>query len=321
MTDPSSVRITQLMRENAALAALDLPAAFLRHNDEPQWLAALPGKLDQLAQQWSLMLGPHFPGLSYNYVAPATRADGTACVLKVGRRWDGELLTEIEALRLWNGDGAARLLEAEPESGALLIERLQPGTDLAEVAARDDDEATHIAANLLRHLWRPAPPGHKLRTLRSWFGSFDRNREALLRGDRGFPAPLFERADALLAELTASTPVEAILHGDHHHYNILTSLRPGETTPQWRAIDPKGLAGDPTFDICQFLFNPFEFDESPTAINRRLDVFTSELGLNPTRTRQWCFLWAILQASWDFEDNDDAGVQENLARADLFLNA
>lgn len=295
---------------------LNLPEAFLRHNDDATWVAQLPALVERLAERWSLTLGPHFPGLSYNYVAPATRADGTACVFKVSRHID-ETRNEIEALRLWEGRGAARLLGAEPDMGGLLLERLEPGTMLVEVAERDDDEATRIAADLLRQLWRPAPAGHALRSLRSWFDGFDRNRAALRRGERGIPAALFKHADALLEELVASTPEDLILHGDHHHFNILRSVRPEDSERQWRVIDPKGLAGDAGFDICQFLFNPG--DEIPSVIARRVDIFTAELSLDRARTRQWCFEWAMLQACWDFEDGDDDGVTDNVARADLLL--
>lgn len=297
--------------------SVDLPANFVRHNDEdPAWLHGLSDLLDRLAARWSLTLGPHFPELSYNYVAPAMRADGTPCVLKVSRHI-GETRHEIAALRLWDGHGAVRLLAADPDVGALLLERLEPGTLLVEVAERDDDAATRVAADLLRRLWRPALGGHVLRPLRSWFAGFDRCREALRRGDRGFPAAVFERADALLGELVASAPADVILHGDHHHFNILKSVRPGDPAPQWRVIDPKGLAGDRCFDICQFLFNPG--DEVPSVVARRVDIFTAELGLDRPRAKQWCFLWAILQACWDFEDDDVEGWHTNLARADLLL--
>src|SRR5205807_437763 len=90
--------------------ALDLPARFVRLNEEdPAWLRALPGLIDGLAARWGLVLGPHFPEIAINYVAPATRADGSACVFKVSRHV-GETRNEIAALQLWNGDGAARLL-------------------------------------------------------------------------------------------------------------------------------------------------------------------------------------------------------------------
>src|SRR5439155_1602041 len=81
---------------------------------------------------------------------------GRPCVLKVSRHV-GETRNEIAALRLWGGRGAARLLDADPEVGALLVERLEPGTMLVEVAQLDDAAATTVAAGVLRRLWRPLP--------------------------------------------------------------------------------------------------------------------------------------------------------------------
>lgn len=275
--------------------ALDLPDAFIRHNaGDPAWLRNLPSLLARLAERWSLRLGQRFPGIIINYVAPATRADGTPCVLKVSRHVD-ETTNEIAALRTWNGDGAARLLEADPTVGALLIERLEPGTMLVEVAETDDDAATLIAACVLRQLWRPAPEPNGLRPLARWCDAYDRNRAALSRGDRGFPAALFRRADALRRDLLASTDASTVLHGDLHHYNVLRARR-----APWLAIDPKGLVGDRHFDVCQFFRNPRDV---PTSVNRRrLDIFCAELGLDRERTRAWCFVHAILDACWSYED-------------------
>lgn len=277
--------------------SLDLPPRFIRHNQhDATWLRALPGVLDQLATRWSLTLEPHFPEIAINYVAPATQAGDTPCVLKVSRHVD-ETRNEIAALDLWDGDGAARLLAADPDAGALLVERLEPGTMLVEVAESDDDTATLIAAGVLRRLWRPVPDGSDLRPLESWCAAYDRNRERLTRGDGGFPAALFQRADAMRRDLLASTTAPSVLHGDMHHFNVLRAQR-----APWLAIDPKGLAGDRCFDVCQFLRNP---DDVPAALNRRrLDIFCAELGLDRARTGDWCFVHAVLDACWDFEDGN-----------------
>jgi streptomycin 6-kinase len=279
------------------LPSLDLPPKFIRHNQgAPDWLGALPDLLGRLAGRWSLTPGPHFPEIAINYVAPATRADGTPCVLKVSRHV-GETRNEIAALRLWDGDGAARLLAAEPDIGALLIERLEPGTMLVEVAESDDDAATVIAAGVLRRLWRPVPERHGLRPLDNWCAAYDRNREALSRGAGGFPAALFQRADALRGDLLASIETPTVLHGDMHHFNVLRAQR-----AEWLAIDPKGLAGDRCFDVCQFLGNPGEV--TPAMMSRRVDIFCVELGLDRARTKDWCFVHAMLDACWDFEDGN-----------------
>jgi len=275
----------------------NLPPAFIEHNQEDAvWLQALPALVTRLAAQWSLTVSPPFPSIAINYVAPAMRADGTPCVLKVSRHID-ETRYEIAALRLWDSAGAVRLLAAEPEHGALLIERLMSGTELTEVAVTDDDTATGIAAQMLTKLWRPAPTTHDLCPLDRWCAAYDRNRAALTNGVDGFPAELFLRADALRRDLLASTVTLMILHGDLHHHNILRAER-----AEWLAIDPKGLVGDPCFDVCQFFRNPHYI---PPAVNRRrLDRFCADLGLDRERVKAWCLVHAILDACWDFEDGN-----------------
>ncbi len=274
---------------------LDLPAGFIRLNEEdPGWLAGLPDLITRLSAQWFLTPGPHFPDIRYNYVTPATLSDGTPCVLKVSRHIE-DTKNESAALRLWNGEGAVRLLSSDLESGALLLERLKPGTKLAEVAESDDDAATLIAADIIRQLWRPVPEGSGLRALESWCDAFERNRNVLSNGASGFPATLFRRADALRQELLDSTEAPAVLHGDLHHFNVLRAQR-----APWIAIDPKGLAGDRHFDVGQFLRNP---EDMPAKVNRRrLDIFQSELGLDRTRLNAWCLVHAVLLACWEYED-------------------
>src|SRR5258708_29477832 len=150
-----------------AFRSLALPAGFISHNaEDAAWLEALPDLLERLAVRWSLTVDSHFPDIRLNYVAPATRKDKAACVLKVSRHVD-ETHNEIAALQLWDGNGAARLLEADPELGALLVEHLHPGTMLSLVADTNDDAATVIAAAVVRQLWRPVPVYHGLRSLES----------------------------------------------------------------------------------------------------------------------------------------------------------
>lgn len=278
--------------------AADLPAEFVRHNEvAPGWLNGMQGLLETLAGRWSLRLDTHFAGIEINYVAPATRGDGSRCVLKLSRHV-AETRPEIAALRLWAGEGAARLLDADPPVGAMLIERLEPGTMLAELAESDDDAATVAAARVLRCLWRSAPEGHGLRPLESWCAAYDRNRPALSRGADGFPAALFERADALRHDLLRSTASPKTLHGDMHHFNVLRAQR-----ADWLAIDPKGLVGDCAFDVCQFFRNPRVVP--PRVNGRRLDIFCAELGLDRQRVKSWCFVHAVLDACWSYEDGDN----------------
>ncbi|MBO0686546.1 MAG: hydroxyurea phosphotransferase, partial [Candidatus Dormibacteraeota bacterium] len=130
------------------------------------WLTTLPGAIRRLQTVWSIDVGEPFqPGGLTAWVAPATRA-GEELVLKVLRRHP-EAEDEAEALRLWNGNGAVRLHQSEvvdAETTALLLERCRPGTPLS---LRPEPEQDPVVAGLLRRLWRPPPPGHSFRTLKS----------------------------------------------------------------------------------------------------------------------------------------------------------
>jgi hypothetical protein len=139
---------------------MDLPADFVRTQHElygdqgVAWLADLPNLIRECEQRWSLTVQRHVDGLSYNFVAPAVRADGVQLMLKLSVP-NKELTTEIEALRLYDGRGICRLIDADAERGILLLERLQPGVMLSTI--EDDTQATVIAAAVMRQLWRPAP--------------------------------------------------------------------------------------------------------------------------------------------------------------------
>jgi streptomycin 6-kinase len=262
------------------------------------WLQQLPTLLDNYAQQWALELGSPF-SLSYNYVLPATRVDGSAVVVKAGYPSD-ELRCEMAALRLYNGDGMVQLLDADPAQGVMLLERLQPGDMLSTLA--DDEEATVIGAAVMRKLWRPAPANHPFPTVAKWVEGLQRHRARFDGGVGPLPKPLFEAAEANFRDLLAANEPAMLLHGDLHHYNILRAQR-----QPWLAIDPKGLVGDPAYDVGAFLYNP-DLAQRPNLdrlLQRRIDLLAEQLGFDRARIRDWGVAQAVLSACWTIEENDD----------------
>jgi hypothetical protein len=127
------------------------------------WLARLPDTLRELEQRWALTLGAPFDcdEVSCAWVAPVTRATGPAAVLKVGMpHMEGE--HEIEGLRFWDGDPTVRLLEADDDLGAMLLERCEPGMALRTLSEPEQDL---VIARLLRRLWRSPVAPHPFRPL------------------------------------------------------------------------------------------------------------------------------------------------------------
>jgi streptomycin 6-kinase len=96
------------------------------------WLDELPGVIDSLAKEWSLMIGSSFAGGHAALVVEVTLLDGTPAVLKIGVP-GRDVGQEATVLRLANGGGCAKLLRADVSRQALLLERL--GAPMFDIVA------------------------------------------------------------------------------------------------------------------------------------------------------------------------------------------
>lgn len=266
-----------------------------------QWLRDLPALRATVAERWSLRIGDPFP-LSYNWVAPATAADGTPVVVKLSPAANPELPTETAALRLADGRGAIRLLHADLSLGVRILERAVPGHTLASLARRDDRAATSAAAAVMRRFRRPAPADHPFPTVAGWRLGFTRLRDAHDGGTGPLPAAAVEQAERAYDELLATADDPVVLHADLHHDNILAADR-----EPWLAIDPKGLVGEPAYEAGALLRNPhpdlLDEPDPRRTLARRLDQLADELELDRDRLRRWAFAQAVLSAVWGWEDH------------------
>ncbi|HEX8499679.1 MAG TPA: aminoglycoside phosphotransferase family protein [Pyrinomonadaceae bacterium] len=269
------------------------------------WLDGLPALVEACAARWSLKVGPPFPKLSYNYAAAAEGPGGEPLVLKLGVPTHG-LLREIETLLVYRGRGAARLLDSDAARGALLLERLEPGTPLAALCEEDDAAATSAAAAVMRRLRRAAPQSHFFPTAADWGLGFARCRAHFGGGCGPFPSKLFEEAESLYAELVASSAAPVLLHADLHHDNILAAAR-----EPWLAIDPQGVVGEPAFEVGALLRNPLpqllKWPHPARVTERRIAQLSEELGLERERVRGWGLAQAVLSAWWSIEDEGELG--------------
>ena len=265
------------------------------------WLGRLPTLVTTCQEQWGLSINASLPDLSYNFVAPAIRDDGTEAILKIGVP-NKELTTEIKALQLYGGKNAVKLLEAEPKLGALLLQRITPGSPLSSLA--DDEKATIIAAQLMRDLPVPTPTDHPFPTIERWGLAIKRLRERFGGKTGPLPCRMVEKAEQLLPDLESSSPQQVLLHGDLHHENILFDQEKG-----WLAIDPKGVVGDPAYEAARFQHNPIpdflSMDDPQRVAQRRVEILASVLKVNQARLLAWGFFDAVLSACWSIEDNDD----------------
>jgi len=295
----------------------DIRKAGAFHGEEGlAWIERLPTLLVNCEKRWSLSFALPFvyQTYAYHYIAPALQSDGTAVVVKVHAP-TGEFAQEAEALRLFDGHGMVRLLDCDVNDKALLLERLEPGTPLCEL--EDDDEATSLAATVMRQLWRPAPPVHPFPSVIDWGRGFTRLRQYYKGGNGPFPAALLQEAESLFAERSASMTESVLLHGDLHHENILAAER-----APWLGIDPKGVIGEPAYETGALLRNRLpNLLDAPQAVRvltRRIDQLSEQLNLDRTRVRNWAMAQAVLSVWWTIEDggrisDDDLTCAELLA--------
>jgi streptomycin 6-kinase len=296
---------------------LNLPPIFVKNitqafPNSADWLAELPSLLATAFRRWELTLGDPFL-LSYNYVCAAERADGTPAVLKIGVP-NNELTSEINTLKVYDGQGACRLLEADAEAGILLLERLQPGTML--LTLEDDDTATEIAADVMYNIQRPMPTGDGFLSLRGWFAELKNLRPRFGGGTGPFSEKTVEIVEGLLGELFAEDRPQVLLHGDFHHYNILLSER------GWLVIDPKGVAGAAEYEAGPLLTNPLgEIPGETEAIRRtqrRIAILAERLGFERQRLWRWALCHSLLSAFWDISE-DGTGGEYSQAWTEILL--
>jgi streptomycin 6-kinase len=280
---------------------MQLPDEFVRNithvlgDAGRRWIDDLPSLLEACERDYGVKIGPPFE-LSYNYVAPVTRADGSEAVLKLSPH-GRDFRYEIAATRQFDGRGMARLLECNEERGIALLERLRPGTML--VALDDDARSTEIAADIMLELRRDAPTDVDLPTTHDWFGAFEKHR-AEYGGAAPLPGDLLEDAERVWNDLLQWQGQPVVLHGDLHHYNVLRAER-----APWLAIDPHGVVGEPAFEVGAYFGNPlniFDMPQPAWIIERRTYILAERLGFERARVIAWGFAYQMLSAVWSAEN-------------------
>ncbi|MBM2623210.1 phosphotransferase [Actinoplanes sp. LDG1-06] len=255
--------------------------------DGQRWLSDLPTLVGEVAADWGVRVLEPFP-MTFHWVAAAVRDDGTKAVLKLGVP-DGHLDSEAEALRVFDGDGAVRLLAENAAKGALLIERADPGTPLTVA-----DEAALVDVG--HRLHRVRAENRNLPHLRKLRGGFERYVEGPI------PRRMVDRAAELFDDLCDSAPRETVLHGDLHHGNVLRG-HDGD----WVAIDPHGWVGDPGYDGGAMLYNPEPERRDPELLARvpeRIDMLTAYE--ERERVVAWGFVMGVLSELWTVEASGQA---------------
>jgi streptomycin 6-kinase len=146
-----------------------------------------------------------------------------------------------------------------------------------------------------------APAFQSFIRLTEWFDGLNRLRKIFDGGTGPLNAKLVERVESSVKDFFAENHHPVLMHGDFHHFNVLSSER------GWLIIDPKGVIGPAGYEIGPLMMNPWGEILNGTSfrlrMKRRIDILHEHLGFERERIREWSLAHAILSAWWDMEEN------------------
>lgn len=237
-----------------------------QHELTPGWLPSLPATVAHLCAKWHIELDPVIPETYMTLVLLGHSAELGPVAIKSSPLAD-EFRAEATALALAAGDNVSRLYDVDFERSIMVLERIVPGTQLRQAAMADED-ATRLTAESVVTMWRPVTDPAGLHPLRHWM-------RALFtwspRPDR-MPTELVEHAQRIGSSLLDHETHAYLLHGDFQHHNLLQ-----RASGAWVIIDPKGLIGDPGFEIGAWMYNPPGVAEQKNYLDvaaRRVAIFS-----------------------------------------------
>jgi streptomycin 6-kinase len=200
-----------------------------------------------------------------------------------------------------DGAGCVRLLA---RSGPMLLMEHAGKTTLRDhLDSHGDDDATRIAAEVLRAYHHPSqtPPPASLLPLPRYFASLFSKAGQDRRESRVSPyVEAAAIADVLIGDQRDIRP----LHGDLHHENIVHGPR------GWLVIDPAGLIGDAALDVANMFSNPldrFDLTRNEERIATMAGIFAETLGRDVRTILRYAFAYGCLSAAWH---NEDGSVEE-----------
>jgi len=279
------------------------------------WVAGLPALAAEFLHRWELQRDGAAGAGEASLVLPVLRKQGTRAVLKLQMPRE-ETTAALIGLRTWNGEGMVRLLDHDPESSTMLLERLDAARTLTSI--EDDDVAMGILAELqARLVCVPAPPGMR---------SLGEIATEMLEQVPEAVAALADPADRQLLRGWASAvaelvgePGDRMLHWDLHYDNVLAAHR-----EPWLAIDPEPLAGDPGFDLWPALDSRWDDvvtkGDALRVVRRRFDLLTEVLGLDRARATGWTLGRLLQNSLWAIDDGETVLASSSVAIAESLLN-
>jgi streptomycin 6-kinase len=292
------------------MAAITLPERFAEWcvqvdgESGREWVQSLPALVDRLLDRWHLTADDAEPLHGGQGILVLVHRGQERLALKLNRWADA---TEAIALRAWRGRGAVELMDDDPDTGAMLLERLDSTRSLHTMPLWD---AAEVAGWLIRTLAVAAPDG--LRSLSDIATGIADGLPARQR-TLGDPVPSAWLAAAReYARELGSTGERVLIHADLHYGNVLAGTR-----QPWLAVDPRPLVGTPEYSVPELMWTRADELHADADVRRLLDVLAGAGGLDASIAHGWVVVRCVDYWLWGLEQ----GLTIDPARCERILRA
>jgi streptomycin 6-kinase len=261
-----------------------------------KWIENFPEVLDRCIKKWHLTLVTAHTQLSYNMIFYATSSEHGQVVLKMGVP-DKNLSAEVRSLNFLGISNACKCYDYDATAGAILLERIIPGSDLNSVP--DLNERIEIVSELINRTIIPANDAKDFPHYSEWLErAFKRARDKSSSNSKLMMVT--DEAEKLFAQIAALYLPLYFLHGDIHHTNILM-----DSSGRWRLIDPQGVLGIKAFSPAVFIENQIRMtapEAKADSLNQMLAKFSKSLNEPGELIAMCLFIDKVLSICWDVED-------------------
>ncbi|MBC9729365.1 aminoglycoside phosphotransferase family protein [Streptomyces sp. TRM68367] len=250
-----------------------------------RWLAALPDTVVEWCDRWNLKVDGR-PMHGYNSLVVPVSRGSEPLALKV--TWpDRHMEEQVLALRLWDGHGAVRLVDADTAAGVMLMRRLDHTRSLRDVPL---EEAVPVIGTVLRRL--AVEPPHGLRTTGA-IAAQHRRELAAQWEDLGRPMPrrTLDRGLELAGELSRDD-YSVLVNNDLHYEQVLRTW-----DEDWAVVDPLIVSGVLEFQVAPLLWSRFD-ELGSSRVEWCIDALADAADLDRDRARRWALLRAVEYWLW-----------------------
>lgn len=267
------------------------------------------------AERWELEILEFVEYYSANCIFICDSKRFGDAVLKISN--PGSCFTEVSFLKEYNGKGFCTLFDADIENGVILEEYIKPGTRLRDEKLLEKRLA--VFSDLFNGLHIEPQRTEIYPTYFEWVSRITKYMSK--RDDYKELYIYMKKAEDICASLCSEYSKKMLLHGDFHHDNILLGKN-----NRYKIIDPKGVIGDPIFDIPRFILNEFYDDEKisyeyySSHMKKVTEFLSKSLSVPADVIKKCVFIETAMANCWMVEDEQAPDI-DIVEYAEVFMNA